>query len=260
MASTTTLKLPEKLKARIARIAAQTGRSPHAVMVEALEREVARTERVREFVREALASDDLGGFSRAALDLRTAIGFVDVGGDERERFAVHFEFDPERTEIPPGEEVYSVVEARASRPFIGQDAQRSLVFQTITPDPDAVQVSTEEGWRIYLTRNPESVRAPNARRLLDECASRLAQSGHVVIQLRRRVFEADGVLHAYLVEPSHLLLVAGCRDHQAARTLGFVPTHGIPSALEMAHGLAGGHARIGFLLAPPYFPLEVAAP
>lgn len=56
------------------------------------------------------------------------------------------------------------------------------------------------------------------------------------------------------------VLVAGCRDHQAARTLGFVPTHGIPSALEMAHGLAGGHARIGFLLAPPYFPLEVAAP
>ena len=55
--STTTLKLPEKLKARIARIAAQTGRSPHAVMLEALEREVARTERVRDFVREALASD-----------------------------------------------------------------------------------------------------------------------------------------------------------------------------------------------------------
>jgi hypothetical protein len=56
------------------------------------------------------------------------------------------------------------------------------------------------------------------------------------------------------------VLVAGCRDHQAARTLGFVPTHGIPAALEMAHGLAGGRARIGFLLAPPYFPLEVAAP
>jgi predicted transcriptional regulator len=55
--STTTLKLPEKLKARIARIAAQSGRSPHAVMLEALEREVAREERVREFVREALASD-----------------------------------------------------------------------------------------------------------------------------------------------------------------------------------------------------------
>lgn len=55
--STTTLKLPAKLKARIARLAVQSGRSPHAVMLEALEREVARAERVREFVREALASD-----------------------------------------------------------------------------------------------------------------------------------------------------------------------------------------------------------
>ena len=55
------------------------------------------------------------------------------------------------------------------------------------------------------------------------------------------------------------VVVAGCRDHQAARTLGFVPTHGIPSALEMAHGRAGGRARIGFVLGPPYFPLEVGA-
>jgi predicted transcriptional regulator len=45
------------LKARIARIAAQTGRSAHSVMLDTLEREVARAERVREFVREALASD-----------------------------------------------------------------------------------------------------------------------------------------------------------------------------------------------------------
>jgi predicted transcriptional regulator len=57
MAATTTLKVPEKLKARIARIANQTGRSAHAVMLEALEREVTRAERVRDFVREALASD-----------------------------------------------------------------------------------------------------------------------------------------------------------------------------------------------------------
>jgi hypothetical protein len=53
------------------------------------------------------------------------------------------------------------------------------------------------------------------------------------------------------------VVVAGCRDHQAARTLGFVPTHGLSSALEMAHGRAGGAARLGFLLGPPYFPLEV---
>jgi Lactate racemase N-terminal domain len=55
------------------------------------------------------------------------------------------------------------------------------------------------------------------------------------------------------------VVVAGCRDHQAARALGFVPTHGLASALEMAHGRAGGTARIGLLLSPPYFPLEVAA-
>lgn len=57
MTANTTLKLPEKLKARIARLAKETGRSPHGLMIEALEREVAREERMREFVREALASD-----------------------------------------------------------------------------------------------------------------------------------------------------------------------------------------------------------
>lgn len=53
------------------------------------------------------------------------------------------------------------------------------------------------------------------------------------------------------------VLVAGCRDAAAARQLGFVPTHGIGAALEMARGRAGAGARIGFLLSPPYFPLEV---
>jgi lactate racemase-like protein len=53
------------------------------------------------------------------------------------------------------------------------------------------------------------------------------------------------------------VVVAGCRDAIAARTLGFVPSHGIGSALEMAHGVAGGKARIGVLLAPPYAPILV---
>jgi predicted transcriptional regulator len=57
MSATTTLKLSDKLKSRIARLARQTGRSPHSLMVEALEREVAREERMRDFVREAIASD-----------------------------------------------------------------------------------------------------------------------------------------------------------------------------------------------------------
>jgi len=53
------------------------------------------------------------------------------------------------------------------------------------------------------------------------------------------------------------VIVAGCRDATAARRLGFVPTHGITAALDMAHGRAGGPPRIGFVLAPPYFPLQV---
>jgi Lactate racemase N-terminal domain len=53
------------------------------------------------------------------------------------------------------------------------------------------------------------------------------------------------------------VVVAGSRDAVAARALGFVPTRGIGSALEMAHGVAGGRARIGILLAPPYAPLIV---
>ncbi len=55
--ASTTLKLPEKLKARVARIAKESGRSPHGVMVEAIEREVERTERYRRFVKDALAAD-----------------------------------------------------------------------------------------------------------------------------------------------------------------------------------------------------------
>jgi hypothetical protein len=55
------------------------------------------------------------------------------------------------------------------------------------------------------------------------------------------------------------VIVAGSRDAVAARALGFVPSHSIASALEMAHGLAGGRARVGILLAPPYAPLLVGS-
>jgi hypothetical protein len=55
------------------------------------------------------------------------------------------------------------------------------------------------------------------------------------------------------------VIVAGCRDAGAARTLGFVPSHGIGSALEMAHGVSGGRARVGILLAPPYPALLVGS-
>lgn len=53
------------------------------------------------------------------------------------------------------------------------------------------------------------------------------------------------------------VIVAGSRDAVAARALGFVPSHSIASALEMTHGVAGGRARVGVLVAPPYPPLVV---
>ena len=44
----------------------------------------------------------------------------------------------------------------------------------------------------------------------------------------------------------------------AARSLGFVPTHGIGAALTMVRGWTDRPPRVGFLLGPPYFPLRVA--
>jgi hypothetical protein len=52
------------------------------------------------------------------------------------------------------------------------------------------------------------------------------------------------------------VLIAGCRDATAARQLGFVPTHSLGAALDIARG--SGAQRIGYLLAPPYFPLVVS--
>jgi hypothetical protein len=51
------------------------------------------------------------------------------------------------------------------------------------------------------------------------------------------------------------VLIAGCRDAQVARQLGYVPVHGLGAALDMARGR--GAERIGYLLAPPYVPLLV---
>ena len=56
------------------------------------------------------------------------------------------------------------------------------------------------------------------------------------------------------------ILVAGCRDAAAARALGFVPSHNVATALEMARGVAGGSHRLGVLLAPPYAPIVVGRP
>jgi hypothetical protein len=53
------------------------------------------------------------------------------------------------------------------------------------------------------------------------------------------------------------VIVAGCRDASAARTLGLVPSHNASTALEMAQGLAGGAGLTGVVLGPPYPALVV---
>ncbi|MBI5462115.1 MAG: ribbon-helix-helix protein, CopG family [Gammaproteobacteria bacterium] len=70
--STITLKISDQLKARIARLAKAGGRSAHSFMVEALEHEVERAERLRAFVREAVAADadiEAGGKTYRAEDV-----------------------------------------------------------------------------------------------------------------------------------------------------------------------------------------------
>ena len=64
MAATTTLKLPEELKARITAAAQASGKSPHAFMVEALETQARLAEIRQSFINDAIASAaevDAGG-------------------------------------------------------------------------------------------------------------------------------------------------------------------------------------------------------
>ena len=56
MTATTALKLPNELKARIAAVAQQSGKSVHAFMVEALELQTELAERRSAFVADALLS------------------------------------------------------------------------------------------------------------------------------------------------------------------------------------------------------------
>jgi hypothetical protein len=102
------------------------------------------------------------------------------------------------------------------------------------PDPDAL-ARAEDG----VARDARAVAEYRAGRAVhplqpfvdwSACAPALSQLGHV--------------------------LVAGCRDATAARSLGFVPTHGLGAALTMVRGWADRAPRVGFLLSPPYFPLR----
>jgi lactate racemase len=69
---------------------------------------------------------------------------------------------------------------------------------------------------------------------------------------------ADWAACLAVVEQLGAVLVAGCRDALAARQFGFVPTRSLAAALAMAEARAGGEPRIGYFVAPPYFPIRMA--
>jgi lactate racemase len=54
------------------------------------------------------------------------------------------------------------------------------------------------------------------------------------------------------------VLVAGSRDALAARQFGFVPTRNLSAALAMARARTEGNPRVGYLVAPPYFPIRAS--
>ena len=55
--STTTIRLPRKLRARLQSLARQSGRSAHSLIIEAVERHAAYEEQMRSLVKEAIAAD-----------------------------------------------------------------------------------------------------------------------------------------------------------------------------------------------------------
>jgi len=104
-------------------------------------------------------------------------------------------------------------------------------------------------------REPEDLLAAEREAAADEraiAAYRAGRSCHPLLPF------ADWAGCAPALGRLGSVIVAGCRDAVAARQLGFVPARGLGAALELAHGRAGGHARVGYLLSPPYFPLRVS--
>ena len=76
MAATTTLKLPEELKSRIASAAHASGKSPHAFMIEALEAQARLAEMRLSFINDASAAAaevDAGGALYAIEDVQAYI-------------------------------------------------------------------------------------------------------------------------------------------------------------------------------------------
>jgi hypothetical protein len=116
------------------------------------------------------------------------------------------------------------------------------------PLPRRFPRPTQMPYRAVLFHGDEQAVRSDARALADY------RAGHACHPLQPFVeWSACEAVRARL----GAVLVAGCRDAQAARQLGLVPVHGLGVALEMARGR--GARRIGYVVAPPYFPVTVGA-
>src|SRR5256884_2269920 len=120
-----------------------------------------------------------------------------------------------------------------------QQPYRAFFAATRATGPDNAALAEAEGLAVTDPRALEAYRAGRSVHPLlpfvdwDGCRPALGRLGHVII--------------------------AGARDHGAARQLGFVPTHGVGPALTIARGWTERPPRVGFLLSPPYFPLRVVS-
>ena len=73
----TSLKLPDDLKRRIGRMAAQVGQTPHAFMIEALVREAARAEARAKFASDAAESEREALSSGKSVPLAAAFDYLE---------------------------------------------------------------------------------------------------------------------------------------------------------------------------------------
>ena len=76
--SATSLKLPDDLKRRIARLAASAGQTPHAFMVDALAREAERSELRARFAADAAESEREALESGKAYPLDVAFNYLEA--------------------------------------------------------------------------------------------------------------------------------------------------------------------------------------
>src|SRR6266478_3123035 len=120
-----------------------------------------------------------------------------------------------------------------------QQPYRAFFAATRATGPDNAALAEAEGLAVADPRALEAYRTGRSVHPLlpfvdwESCRPAIGRLGHVII--------------------------AGARDHGAARQLGFVPTHGVGPALTLARGWTERPPRVGFLLAPPYFPLRVGS-